>query len=60
MLFKRGKAISGAPSIIGTNQFPKPPISVGITKKNHNKSMRSNYNVIKMMITPKEVLAWAT
>ena len=33
MLFKRGKAISQAPIIIGTNQFPKPPIAVGITKK---------------------------
>jgi len=32
-LFIRGKAISGAPIIRGTNQFPKPPISVGITKK---------------------------
>ena len=33
ILFKRGKAISGAPIIIGTNQLPKPPIIVGITKK---------------------------
>jgi hypothetical protein len=33
MLFRRGKAISGAPIIIGTNQFPKPPIRVGITMK---------------------------
>jgi len=33
ILFKRGKAISGAPIIIGTNQLPKPPIAVGITKK---------------------------
>ncbi len=29
----RGKAMSGAPSIRGTNQFPKPPIKTGITKK---------------------------
>jgi len=33
MLFKRGKAISGAPNILGTNQFPNPPIKKGITKK---------------------------
>lgn len=33
ILFKRGKAISGALTINGTNQFPKPPIIVGITKK---------------------------
>jgi hypothetical protein len=33
MLFKRGNAISGAPIIIGTNQFPNPPIRIGITMK---------------------------
>lgn len=33
MLFNRGKAISGAPIYRGTNQFPKPPIITGITKK---------------------------
>ena len=33
MLFIRGKAISGAPIINGTNQLPNPPISVGITMK---------------------------
>ena len=27
MLFRRGKAMSGAPIISGTNQLPKPPIS---------------------------------
>jgi hypothetical protein len=32
-LFNRGNAISGAPSIIGTNQFPKAPINIGITAK---------------------------
>jgi len=32
-LFKRGKAISGAPNINGTNQFPNPPIMIGITIK---------------------------
>jgi hypothetical protein len=33
MLFIRGNAISGAPSIKGTNQLPKPPIIIGITMK---------------------------
>ena len=33
ILFSRGNAISGAPSIKGTNQFPNPPIITGITKK---------------------------
>lgn len=33
MLFIRGKAISGAPNIRGTNQFPNPPIMIGITIK---------------------------
>jgi hypothetical protein len=33
MLFIRGKAISGAPNIKGTNQFPNPPIKIGITIK---------------------------
>ena len=33
ILFIRGKAISGAPSMIGTNQFPNPPIIIGITIK---------------------------
>jgi hypothetical protein len=32
-LFNLGKAISQAPIIKGTNQLPKPPIAVGITKK---------------------------
>lgn len=33
ILFIRGKAISGAPIISGTSQFPKPPIMIGITMK---------------------------
>lgn len=33
MLFSRGNAISGAPSIKGTSQFPNPPIIKGITRK---------------------------
>lgn len=33
ILFMRGNAISGAPSIKGTSQFPNPPIIIGITIK---------------------------
>jgi hypothetical protein len=33
ILFIRGKAISGAPIIKGTSQFPNPPIMIGITIK---------------------------
>jgi len=33
MLFIRGNAMSGAPIISGTSQFPKPPIMIGITIK---------------------------
>ena len=33
MLFIRVKAISGAPNINATNQFPYPPIMIGITIK---------------------------
>ena len=33
MLFMRGNAMSGAPIISGTNQFPNPPIIIGITMK---------------------------
>jgi hypothetical protein len=33
MLFIRGKAMSGAPIIRGTNQLPNPPIIIGMTIK---------------------------
>lgn len=33
MLFIRGNAMSGADKNIGTNQFPNPPIMIGITIK---------------------------
>jgi hypothetical protein len=36
ILFKRGKDISQAPIKIGTNQLPKPPIAVGMTKKKYH------------------------
>lgn len=33
ILFIRGKAMSGAPIIRGTSQFPNPPIIIGMTMK---------------------------
>lgn len=33
ILFNRGNAMSGAPIMIGTSQFPNPPIMIGITMK---------------------------
>jgi hypothetical protein len=33
ILFSRGNAISGAPSIKGRSQLPNPPINTGITRK---------------------------
>jgi len=33
ILFMRGNAMSGAPIISGTSQFPNPPIIRGITIK---------------------------
>ncbi|MEJ1700706.1 hypothetical protein, partial [Escherichia coli] len=33
ILFRRGNAMSGAPIIRGTSQFPNPPIIMGITMK---------------------------
>lgn len=33
MLFKRGNAMSGDPSIRGTSQLPNPPMRTGITIK---------------------------
>ena len=33
ILFIRGNAMSGAPTIIGSSQFPNPPIIMGMTMK---------------------------
>jgi len=46
MLFKRGNDISQAPIISGTNQLPKPPIAVGITKK---KIIKKAWDVTKTL-----------
>jgi hypothetical protein len=33
ILFRRGKAMSGAPNIRGRSQLPNPPMNTGITRK---------------------------
>jgi len=45
-LFRRGNAISGAPSISGTNQLPNPPMNTGITRK---KIIRKAWAVTKVL-----------
>ena len=45
-LLIRGKAISGAPNINGTSQFPNPPIKIGRTTKN---IIRRPWAVIKQL-----------
>jgi hypothetical protein len=32
-LFLRGKALSGAPILLGTKKLPNPPIRIGLTMK---------------------------
>jgi hypothetical protein len=46
MLLRRGKAMSGAPIMIGTNQLAKPPISAGMTMK---KIMSTPWAVMKTL-----------
>ena len=48
MLFIRGKAMSGAPIMMGTNQFAKPPISAGMTMK---KIMKRPCEVVNTLYT---------
>lgn len=51
MLFMRGNAISGAPIIRGSNQFPNPPIITGITTKKI---------IIKAWAVTKELYNWSS
>lgn len=51
ILFKRGKAISGAPIINGIKQLPNPSFIIGITIKNYNKCMSSCNGVINLVIS---------
>jgi hypothetical protein len=50
MLFMRGKAMSGAPIISGTNQLPKPPISAGMTMKKIMISAVAVVNTLNMCL----------
>ncbi|KAL1489874.1 hypothetical protein ABEB36_013802 [Hypothenemus hampei] len=49
ILFIRGNAISGAPSISGTSQFPNPPIIINY-EKNYNESVGSNNCIVDLVI----------
>ena len=52
ILFIQGNAMSGAPIINGTNQFPNPPIIMGITiKKIIYKGMGSDNHIINLVIS---------
>lgn len=58
MLFIRGNAISGAPNIRGTSQFPNPPIRTGITRK---KIIRTAWAVTMVLYSwslPKSEPGW--
>lgn len=58
-LFNRGKAMSGAPSINGRSQFPKPPINTGITKKKIIKNACAVTNVLYNWSLPRKEPGWA-
>ena len=51
----RGNAMSGAPIMIGTNQFPKPPIRPGITTK---KTMIRPWAVVNTFQTWPSSIYW--
>ena len=53
ILFRRGNAISGAPSIRGRSQFPKPPINTGMTKKKIIRNAWAVTNVLYSWSLPK-------
>ena len=51
ILFIRGNAMSGAITMRGMSQFPKPPIMVGMTKKkNYNKSVSCYNNIVELIV----------
>lgn len=58
ILFMRGKAMSGAPSIIGTNQLPNPPINIGITKKKIIKNAWAVTKTLYAWSSPKYTPGW--
>lgn len=59
-LFRRGNAISGAPSIKGTSQLPNPPMKIGITMK---KIIMNAWAVTKVLYSwslPRNDPGWAS
>ena len=52
MLFMRGKAMSGAPIMMGTNQLPKPPIMAGMTMKKIMIRACAVVNTLNMCLPP--------
>ena len=57
-LFIRGKAISGAPSIRGSSQFPNPPIIIGMTMKKIIKNAWAVTIVLYSWSLPKNDPGW--
>jgi hypothetical protein len=56
-LFNLGNAMSGAPIIKGTNQLPKPPISIGITiKKIMTKACAVTKTLYSWLLPPRNLL----
>jgi hypothetical protein len=43
--------MSGAISIGGTGQFPKPPIVIGVTKENNDECVSFSGNVVNSVIS---------
>jgi hypothetical protein len=59
-LFNRGNAMSGAPNIRGSSQFPKPPINTGITKKKIIKNACAVTRVLYNWSLPRKDPGWAS
>lgn len=57
-LFRRGNAISGAPSINGRSQLPKPPINTGITIKKIIRNPWAVTSVLYSWSLPKNDPGW--
>lgn len=60
MLFIRGKAISGAPIINGINQFPNPPIIIGITIKKIIMNAWAVTRTLKIWSLPNKDPGWVS
>lgn len=58
MLFIRGNAMSGAPIIKGTSQFPNPPIITGITIKKIITKACAVTTTLKIWSSPRSEPGW--